>query len=246
MGPRRFVSACVIKVILIGEHARLSIRELLCEMSSNASIAFSKVDSPNCSPTNGKGHANLLPPPDNSPVESALAFLPFIAKRQPRQHGSPDGYSYSKSRCPQTGICEEPCNPTNAPIRSRAYKGLCRGVLGKTEAAQGGDYSPLQRKREGSDLVTFSPHTKQETHLSGKRFGLTPNETKKNRRQRDHHVVVQLMSYVLACPDVTSAGGSRAHVSHYVAVSPLSAPRRTAEILCPRQAPPARAAGAAT
>ena len=80
MGPRRFISACVIKVILIGEYVRLSIHELLCEMSSNASVAIPKVDSPNCSPTNGKGHANLLPPPDNSPVESALAFLPFIAK----------------------------------------------------------------------------------------------------------------------------------------------------------------------
>jgi len=51
--------------------------------------------------------------------------------------------------------------------------------LGKADAAQGGDYSPIQRKREGSDLFTFSPHAKQDTHLSGKRFGLAPNEPKR-------------------------------------------------------------------
>lgn len=49
MGPGRFVSACVIKVILIGEHVRLSIRELLCEMSSNASVGIPKAGSPNFS-----------------------------------------------------------------------------------------------------------------------------------------------------------------------------------------------------
>jgi hypothetical protein len=103
VGPGRFVNACVIKVILIGEHVRLSIRELFCEMSSTTSVGIPKVDSSNCSPTIGKGYTNLLSPPTITLRLSPLWHsFPSLQNCSRVDIASLEVYSYSKSHCPQT------------------------------------------------------------------------------------------------------------------------------------------------
>ena len=156
MGPGRFVNACVIKVILIGEHVRLSIRELFCEMSSTTSVGIPKVDSSNCSPTIGKGYTNLLSPPTITLRLSPLWHpFPLLQNCSHVDMASPDVYSYSKSRCPQTGVCGQSCKPINASIRSRVYEWLCRGFFGQVTKGLLGSFEVRVISRTGRQISSF-------------------------------------------------------------------------------------------